>query len=48
VKTAVTVEPFAIVVRNGDDRLLEKLNKSLHNLQESGQLEQIIADWLGS
>ena len=46
-ETAVTTEPFALVTRSEDELLLEKLNQSLENLQASGQLEQIIANWLG-
>ena len=46
-ETAVTIEPFALVTRTEDELLLEKLNQSLEKLQASGQLEQIIADWLG-
>ena len=42
----VTVEPFALVVRIEDELLLEKLNASLHNLEESGQLTTIISQWL--
>jgi polar amino acid transport system substrate-binding protein len=47
VETAVTVEPFAMVTRKEDELLLEKMDESLDNLQTSGQLEQIIRDWLG-
>lgn len=47
-ETAVTVEPFAIVTRKEDELLLEKINESLDNLQTSGQLEQIISEWLGT
>ncbi|MCP5095661.1 MAG: transporter substrate-binding domain-containing protein, partial [Chloroflexi bacterium] len=42
----VTVEPFVIAVRVEDGRLLEKLNTSLQHLQESGELDQILATWL--
>jgi ABC-type amino acid transport substrate-binding protein len=42
----VTVEPFALVVRIDDELLLEKLNQSLNHLHESGQLQQIINNWL--
>ena len=42
----VTVEPYALVVRRQDERLLEKLNASLGNLEETGQLNQIIITWL--
>jgi arginine/lysine/histidine transporter system substrate-binding protein len=43
----VTVEPYALVVRREDERLLDELNDSLSRLRQSGQLEQIIAKWLG-
>lgn len=42
----VTVEPFAFVVRIEDELLLDKLNQSLHSLEESGQLQHIISSWL--
>jgi len=42
----VTVEPFALVVRIDDERLLENLDASLENLNETGQLNAIIANWL--
>lgn len=43
----VTVEPFALVVRIEDEQLLEELNQSLENLGQSGQLQEIITNWLG-
>ncbi len=43
----VTVEPFALVVRSEDRQLLTILNQSLASLQQSGQLDQIEAKWLG-
>ena len=46
-ETAVTADPFAVVVRAEDELLLEKVNKSLDNLETSGQLEQIVSKWLG-
>lgn len=42
----VTVEPYALVVREDDTQLLENLNQSLERLMKSGQLENIIAEWL--
>lgn len=42
----VTIEPFAIVVRIGDELLLENLNNSLQELNESGQLQTITNKWL--
>ena len=42
---SVTVEPFAFVVRNEDEQLLDILNQSLANLQQSGQLDQIEEVW---
>ncbi|MBK7896916.1 MAG: amino acid ABC transporter substrate-binding protein [Anaerolineaceae bacterium] len=44
---SVTVEPFALVVRSEDEQLLDVLNQSLATLQQSGQLDQIEANWLG-
>jgi polar amino acid transport system substrate-binding protein len=43
----VTVEPFAFVVRIDDQYLLQKLNDSLSRMNESGQLQTIISNWLG-
>jgi ABC-type amino acid transport substrate-binding protein len=43
----ITVEPYALVVRREDERLLDELNNSLERLSQSGQLEQIITKWLG-
>jgi ABC-type amino acid transport substrate-binding protein len=43
---SVTVEPFALVVRSKDEQLLTMLNQSLATLQQSGQLDQIEAQWL--
>ena len=43
---SVTVEPFALVVRNEDEQLLDVLNQSLATLQQSGQLDQIEVKWL--
>ena len=45
---SVTVEPFALVVRTKDEQLLTVLNQSLETLQQSGQLDQIESEWLGS
>ncbi|NJN54430.1 MAG: amino acid ABC transporter substrate-binding protein [Anaerolineae bacterium] len=43
----VTVEPFALVTRIGDRRLLEQLNNSLSRLEKNGQLDKISQQWLG-
>jgi ABC-type amino acid transport substrate-binding protein len=43
----ITVEPYALVVRREDERLLDEFNDSLARLNQSGQLEQIIEKWLG-
>ncbi|MCA9945223.1 MAG: transporter substrate-binding domain-containing protein [Anaerolineales bacterium] len=45
---SVTVEPFALVVRSEDEHLLTVLNQSLATLQQSGQLNEIVTNWLGS
>ncbi len=46
VETAVSVEPFAMVVRIADEQLLEKLNESLARLQENGTHAKIINKWI--
>lgn len=43
----ITVEPFAIVTRIGDRRLLSELNNSLTHLQSNGNLDEITNHWLG-
>jgi ABC-type amino acid transport substrate-binding protein len=43
----VTSEPYALVVRVEDERLLAELDRSLGRLVESGQLDQIVNRWLG-
>lgn len=43
----VTVEPYALVVREDDTDLLTNLNQALMTFQQSGQLDQIIAKWIG-
>ena len=42
----VTVEPFAVVVRKEDERLLKELNQSLERLEEAGRIRQIRERWL--
>ena len=42
----ITVEPFAIVVRKEDERLLRELNAALETLRENGQLDTIISNWM--
>jgi polar amino acid transport system substrate-binding protein len=42
----VTIEPFAFVVRIEDNLLLEKLNDSLKQLNETDQLQTITNKWL--
>ena len=46
VSPPVTVEPFAMVVRKEDERLLRELNTALEAIEESGQLEAIISNWM--
>lgn len=43
----VTVEPYALVVRAADQRLLRQLNDSLARLQAGGELARITTRWLG-
>ena len=45
VSPAITVEPFAIVTRIEDEKLLDQLNSSLARLQENGQFEEIYHKW---
>lgn len=44
--SAVTVEPFAMVVRIEDEKLLANLNEGLETLAEDGQLQEIHSRWL--
>ncbi len=44
----ITVEPYAIVVRKDDDDLLDELNRVLDRLTSSGELEQIVGQWIGT
>jgi polar amino acid transport system substrate-binding protein len=46
VHESVTAEPFALVVRIADQRLLDELNGSLNQLQQSGEMDRIIGRWL--
>jgi polar amino acid transport system substrate-binding protein len=43
----VTVEPFAMVVRKEDGRLLQELNAALMKLEERNELARIERQWLG-
>ncbi|MCB0035513.1 MAG: amino acid ABC transporter substrate-binding protein [Anaerolineales bacterium] len=42
----ITVEPYAAVVRLDDQTLLEKLDDTLAEMEDSGQLDTIIGRWL--
>lgn len=42
----VTVEPYAIVVRIEDERLLQELNKALETLEQNGRLQTILTHHL--
>lgn len=44
----VTVEPYVMVVRIEDETLLSKLDEGLLKLADSGELDSLIARWLGS
>lgn len=44
----VTVEPFVMVVRREDQRLLDELNAALQTLEENGQLNQLISRHMAS
>ena len=43
----VTTEPYVMVVRRQDDRLLRELNHALDSVRSSGQLDTILNNWLG-
>ena len=45
--TPVTVEPYAVVTRAEDGRLLEEVNEALGRMEENGRLAAIITEWLG-
>ena len=42
----ITAEPFAVVVRKGDQTLLKELNGVLAVLGKNGRLDEILANWL--
>lgn len=44
--TQLSSEPYAMVVRRDDDRLLSELNAALAVLRESGRLDVILDSWL--
>lgn len=44
---SVTVEPYAVVTRVTDQQLLQQINQSLLNLEQTGQLTEIVTKWLG-
>lgn len=44
----ITVEPFAMVVRRDDQRLLSELNTALQALEKNGQLDQLISRHMAS
>ena len=43
----VTAEPYAIAVRIGDRTLHRRLNEALDQLASAGELDEIVAAWLG-
>lgn len=43
----VTVEPYAMVVRIEDETLLAKLDEAVSSLATGGDLDQLVARWLG-
>lgn len=45
---SVVSEPYAMVTRIDDQRLLKKLDESLQRLRASGQLAEIVNHWLDS
>jgi arginine/lysine/histidine transporter system substrate-binding protein len=42
----ITVEPYAVVVRARDKRLLNEVNGALRQLQQSGALDRLVGRWL--
>lgn len=44
----VTVEPYAMVVRIEDEVLLARLDEALSSLTAAGELDSLVANWLGS
>jgi polar amino acid transport system substrate-binding protein len=48
VQEPITVEPYALVVRNEDETLLAKLDEALVTLADAGELDHIIRRWLGA
>ncbi len=45
---ALTVEEYAIAVKKGNTELLEKVNKALAELKESGELQAIIDKYISA
>ncbi len=45
ISAPLTGEPYALVVRQEDDRLLSELNSALAELRQSGRLEAILNSW---
>lgn len=45
---ALTVEEYAIAVKKGNTELLEKVNKALNELKESGELQAIIDKYISA
>ncbi|HIW22138.1 MAG TPA: basic amino acid ABC transporter substrate-binding protein [Candidatus Dorea intestinavium] len=43
---AFTKEEYAIAVKKGNKELVEKINKALANLKESGELDKIVAKYI--
>lgn len=46
IQPPVTEEPYALVVRNEDEELLENLNQSLNRLSAAGALDKVINRWI--
>lgn len=43
---AFTEEEYAIAVKKGNDELVEKINKALGDLKDSGKLDEIVAKYI--
>lgn len=43
---SITYEPYVLVVRSDDDKLLAEIDRSLASLRESGRIDAILDRWL--
>lgn len=45
IDVALTVEKYGIGVKKGDTEMLEKINKALKELEDSGELKKLLEKW---